>query len=476
MHNNYAKFLIDQIESCNIQAHFAYIDSKLRLTYKELAKKINGTMHALNQQHLVAGDYVILLPTDPTQFPILFLSCIAFGIIPLLIDDNTSTSTVDSLCLQIGAKTILTNIAPVDTEQALLYHQHTDDSVAFMLCTSGTTGNPKIVKHKHRCFFDIINATRGRYNINNTSVILATSKMSYGYGLFLNIIIGLASRCTVVLLDKTPTPTSICKKLEKYKITHFFTNPTMLSWIVNKSTISKLNTELQFVISSSEPLPPTLITRFYNKFRINLYNGYGASELLSNVIINDNLHNRFGSIGKPISGFEFLIVDQNGSQCGPNQPGVLLCKAPNICIGYLGRETSVDQDFPNGWFHTNDIVYIDEDGFYFYVGRKGQHVKISGQWTSAAEIENVIYSSGLVHECTVIFDINKHGLTSSTAYIVPCDNTKILPYELRANLLLSYSSHLVPKEIRLMKSLPRTSRNKRIIDPLILENYYVNQL
>jgi benzoate-CoA ligase len=476
--SNYVKYLFD-INAGRESAN-AFVDSTGYTTYSEWRVQSTAIAHYYQAQGLGAGDFVILAAKHNRMFPIVFTALVSLGIIPLLVDETADQETLTELSARICAKATITT---VDVEQLptapvsdIKFHDYQPDDLAFMLCTSGTTGVPKLVKHKHRAFFDIYQSTRGRYGLCQQDVVMATAKMSFGYGFALDIIVAPQEGCMAVLIDKPPTPNLVIDNIKTHQVTHFFSNPTMLGLLVNKSGATTLGNDIRYVITSSEPISDVIVEKFKAKFGIALLNGYGSSETMINTIINDDTHSRPGSMGKPIDGFEFVIHDKDNNECAIGIPGILMVRSPMISCEYYGQEHQANEHFPMGWFKTNDVAYQDLDGFYYYIGRNGQHVKINAMWTSAAEIENLLLSTNKISDATVTFAHDDNGLTKAIAYVV-LDNAHqtVTTAQLRGELLTRAKAHQVPKEVYFMQSLPRSKRNKRITNKQILDAHYADQ-
>ena len=142
--------------------------------------------------------------------------------------------------------------------------------------------------------------------------------------------------------------------------------------------------------------------------------------------------------------------------------------------GYYSATESQNLAFADGWFKTDDVVYQDQDGFYFFVNRNGLYVKINSTWTSAQEIENLLWSTGKINDCTVVFDKTDDGIFEALAFVVIKEEiqTTNIVLQLRSDLTKIAKSNQIPKKIYTLLALPRSKRNKRIIDKKILEEAY----
>jgi crotonobetaine/carnitine-CoA ligase len=155
------------------------------------------------------------------------------------------------------------------------------------------------------------------------------------------------------------------------------------------------------------------------------------------------------------------VIDEHGNNCTPNQAGQLLLKTNFTALGYFNAPEISSKSFQGEWLHTNDIVYQDEDGYYYFVSRSDHYVKIRGRLVSAVEIENIITSYDGVTECSTSFGLND-GVMEAFSFLV-VDDPLLDATAIRARMLTDgYSSHQIPKNIFVTKTLPKTPNGKRI--------------
>ena len=452
----------------------AFVDGQGSLTYDNVFKAAAGYRTYLSNNKVNAGDYIVVAIQNTRAVPIVFYACMLGGFVPIFMD-SADAAGIQRVKDITRAKFIISNeygdnfIAFPET--SILAHESNEwvpyswdaNQCAFMLCTSATTGAFKLVKHRHSTLFKIAKSHIGLYGISSDSVIMGTPKLSFGYGLAVNMVMSAWAGATSIVYDVGISAHAIFNYINSNKVTHFFANPTVYKVLLqsNHNTFTK---SLLYCISSSEPLPDVLIDKFKNKFNITLLNAYGSSETITNCCVIDNTESAGNSsIGYPIEGYQFKIVDDNFNLVEIGQPGVLMIQTDMISDGYYGT----DENFYNGWYYTNDICYKDLNGEYHFVNRKNQYVKIASTWTSASEIENLVLKVNGVKDVTVAFDTNEHGLTEAVAYVTV--ETDLKPHEIRAQLVKTAASHLVPKKVHVVNELPRTARNKRIFNNATLE-------
>lgn len=476
--NNFAHWVFERHQQRLDQV--SHIDSARSMTFAELQDQSQRLAASLRSHGLVAGDFAIIAQPTSCDFVVAFFACIQMGIVPVPIDENATHDFVTRLQQRLHAKIILgTKYAAIADNLSNVafseYYQYAKDQLCLLLCTSGSTGDPKLVCHRHEILYQLVNlAERSGYGIEQTSTLMCASKLSFGYSVSNNCIVAPGIGCQAVLYDQPLTPQQTATLVNVHKVTHLFAFPLVYNQLNDKAKV-ELGSHLTCCVVSTEPCPKITIDRFQQKYNRPLLNGIGWSELFWMATANTPNQNRPYSIGKPLPGLATRIVDEQGNDCEVGQPGMLLVDSGSTAIGYFDKLAANTATFDQGWMKTGDIVAQDANGFYWFVNRQGQYVKINSQWVSSQDIENTLLDTDQFKECTVVFDRNANDTLEAVAYAVPISND-VNPVRLRSDLLTRFKSHLVPKRIYLMPCLPRNARNKRVIDPDQLKRAYHDSL
>jgi acyl-[acyl-carrier-protein]-phospholipid O-acyltransferase/long-chain-fatty-acid--[acyl-carrier-protein] ligase len=186
---------------------------------------------------------------------------------------------------------------------------------------------------------------------------------------------------------------------ETYKATMLISTPTFCSSYVRRCTKEQF-AHLKYAIVGAEKLREPLRTEFREKFGIELFEGYGCTEMAPVVAVNrpnvrhgdaEQVGNKPGSVGHPIPGVAARIVDQDtGADLGTDKEGLLLVKGPNMMAGYLDAPDRTAEVIRDGWYVTGDIARIDDDGFIFITDRLSRFSKIGGEMVPHVRIEDAI--------------------------------------------------------------------------------------
>ena len=474
---NLAKLVFD-INKDN-EDRYAFVDLKYLLTYKDLRICSHNFADVLRTLGIKPGEKVLVSMTNTSEIPIVFYGCMIAGVTAIFVDSNDNDLTQSILRFtratifnsrivvddQGGIEYTIYN--PVDSKVPVEYYNWQADEESVMLCTSATTGLSKLACHHHGTLMHIAETHRNLYNIDHSSVIMGTPKLSFGYGLAINMIMSPINQATSVIYDRLITASTIFELLRDCKVTHFFANPTIYKLLLSTKAYS-FSDSVKYAISSSEPLPDIIVKTFRMMHGVTILNAYGSSETITNCcVLDDKNLASDGNIGRPLPGYEFRVVDDDGNECADGTPGVLMIRCDNIARRYYNTEHAAC--FRDGWYYTNDVVYKDDNSNYYFINRKNQFVKIRSKWTSASIIENLMLALDEVDECTVIFDTNEYGLLEAVAYVVSKD-PEIKQEQIRGKMLAKQiESQNVPGTIYFVSALPRSQRNKRVINKEILD-------
>ncbi len=269
------------------------------------------------------------------------------------------------------------------------------EDLLVLLYSGGTTGMPKGVMHTHYTFGANLHQFKNCEPIGSADTVIGVLPFFHAYGmLMLNY--SLASGATIVTMPHFDLETFL-SRIENHKITRIHVVPPIVLALAKQSVVSKYNlTSLRVITSSAAPLSSQLISEC--KQRIGncvVKQIYGTTETCVNMNAPDECYvNKSGSVGQCITNVECQIVDVDTQQpLGPNQPGELWVRGQQVMRGYLNNpEATALAIDPDGWFHTGDIVYADESGYFYIVDRIKELIKCNGYSVAPAELEAVLLS------------------------------------------------------------------------------------
>jgi acyl-[acyl-carrier-protein]-phospholipid O-acyltransferase/long-chain-fatty-acid--[acyl-carrier-protein] ligase len=275
------------------------------------------------------------------------------------------------------------------------------DDTATVIFSSGSTGEPKGVILSHFNIDSNIQAIGQIYRVllNDRLIGILPLFHSFGYTIFwfaANLGMG-------TVFHPSPLDAAIIGSLvERYRLTILLATPTFLQLYLRRCTPAQFGS-LRLVLVGAEKLPESLALSFEDAFGIRPMEGYGLTECAPVVAVNTfdwrepgyfQPGSRRGFVGQPLPGVSVRIVSSETYEpVGPDVPGLVLVKGPNVMRGYLGRDDLTRAAFHDGWYVTGDQGFVSEDGFLRITGRLSRFSKIGGEMVPHGVIEEALQES-----------------------------------------------------------------------------------
>jgi long-chain acyl-CoA synthetase len=342
----------------------------------------------------------------------------------------------------------------------------TEQDLACLVYTSGSTGEPKGVMETHACV-DFATGSIITY-LENTEddIVLNCLPLSFDYGLYQPLMV-FKFGGTLVLERSFMFPTAILRKMEKERVTGFPAVPTIFSVLVQMDLGVYDLSSLRYVTNTAAALPVSHIERLCAKFpQASLYSMYGQTECKRVLYLPpDELKNRPGSVGIAIPGTEVWIEGPDGQRLPPGSTGQLVVRGRHVMKGYLNkpRETACTFGpgrFPNeGLLYTGDLFSQDQEGFLYFVSRIDDIIKTRGEKVAPKEVENALYLIPSVVEAAVVGVPDELEGEAIKAYIVSSDPA-LSAKEVISHCKKHLESFMVPKYVEFRDSLPKGSTGK----------------
>jgi long-chain acyl-CoA synthetase len=208
---------------------------------------------------------------------------------------------------------------------------------------------------------------------------------------------------TVVLMTRFDAQAAL-ETMARRRVTLFAGVPTMFFALLRAPGAASHNLPLEYALSGGSAMPVEVLREFDRAYRVSILEGYGLSE--TSPVASFNLLDRprkVGSIGVPIEGVEFRLVDNDGRiLTEPGVPGEICIRGHNVMKGYFGKPDATAEAIKDGWLFTGDIAHRDEDGYYFIVDRKKDMIIRGGFNVYPREVEEVLYAHPAVAEAAVV--------------------------------------------------------------------------
>jgi len=348
-------------------------------------------------------------------------------------------------------------------------YQVDEDSTAWLLYTSGTTGFPKGAMLTHR----------------NLMIAALNSVIEYEYGTDernmvafpLCHVSGYTVTCTffrggLIVLCPMFEAELWLQLVEKHRITTTAMAPTMLNFVLQHPNLNKYDvSSLRGIGYGAAAMPVEVLRKAIDKFGPIVFSGFGMTELGGNVLTfpkSDHARAIRGeehlllSCGKPMVMAEVKVVDENGNECAPGVVGEIVVRGEQTLLGYFRNEDGTKKAYEGGWFHSGDMARRDEEGFFYIVDRMKDMILTGGENVYSREVEEVIYTHPAVSEAAVIglpdptwgenvcaVIVLKPGMTATEAEIIAAVKDRLAGYK-------------KPKRVFFIDEMPKTVSGKLI--------------
>ena len=472
------------------------------VTYRQLGEGVDRAGNALRQLGVRVEERVLLLLLDTPEFAISFFAAIKIGAVPVPVNTllkpgdyqymlNNSRARVaivsQSLYPQIHAipkeqLRYLEHIMVVGDPPAgtLSFSQLLDqnspeldakptnkDDAAFWLYSSGSTGFPKACVHlQHDMMVCAERYAKAILNICDTDRCFSVAKLFFAYGLGNALYFPLAVGATSILYPGPPKPQQVFETIERHRPTLFFSVPSnfasLLAYHRDDGREFDLSS-IRYAISAGEALPAGIFHRFKERFRVQILDAIGSTEVLHMFIANRPGAVRPGSSGRIIPGYEAKIVDENNRPIKAGEIGNLLIKADSTCSHYWNQHEKSKDTIEGHWIRTGDKYSQDADGYFWYAGRSDDMLKCSGVWISPVEIESVLIEHPAVQEAAVVGRKDQDDLTKPLACVVlknGMKGTSELAHELQEFAVTRLPTFKRPRWVEFRPELPKTATGK----------------
>jgi long-chain acyl-CoA synthetase len=286
-----------------------------------------------------------------------------------------------------------------------IFESREPQDTAVIIYTSGTTGKPKGAELTHFTLYMNSDIPGRLFDMQENDVVITALPLFHVFGLSSVMNTSVRFGGTMTLIPRFDAKT-VLEAIQRDHATVFEGVPTMFVALLNHPDVDSYDVStLRISISGGAPIPAEVMDAFEKKFGVVILEGYGLSETASTTTFNVSAEERKAySVGKPIWGTETQIWSEDGRRLprGKDNVGELVTRGSHVMKGYLNRPEATAEAFAGGWFHTGDLGYEDEDGFFFIVDRKKELIIRGGYNVYPREVEEVLYAHPAVAEVAVI--------------------------------------------------------------------------
>ncbi|MEH2080286.1 MAG: benzoate-CoA ligase family protein [Nostoc sp.] len=468
-----------------------YQDEKY--SYVQVKRFVQRTAQLFSHLNLERENRIAILAPDSPEFVFAFWGAIWLGAVPVPINTGSSVEDIRYILHDSRAKIFLTTqewqekLAPIQSQflhhilltdgtnsfisllfeqnETLAYAETSRDEAAFWLYTSGSTGRPKGVIHVHQSM--VVCAERYAKNtlgLHIDDITYSAASMPFAYGLGNTLYMPMAVGASTILSNAN-NAFDIITDIHRYQPTVLFGIPSVYTAILAIDEITTLDvSSLRLCVSAAEQLPKTIWLKWLDTYNHEICEGIGTTEFLHIFLSNLLGTCKPGSSGRPVSGYDIQVVDENGYPCPPNVIGDLEVKGESLMLGYWNRLPETRKVIYGNTMRTGDKYLYDAEGYFYFMGRKDDFFKVNGQWISPLEIEEVLHQHPQIFEVAVIPESdNGEQLTQIVAYVSLKTGQEPSP-ELEKNIQKFAKQRLphfkAPKIVRFLQQLPRTATGK----------------
>ncbi|MFZ1325071.1 MAG: long-chain fatty acid--CoA ligase [Candidatus Contendobacter sp.] len=471
---------------------------ELRLTFAQMNDRANRLANALRSAGVTKGDRVAMLALDGVEHLDVLFACGKLGAIhtalnwrlhwrelqqiladvtPVaLIYDDSFTEAVTQLAGAPSAvrywihldgsgisdsqdfNTLLANSPAAPCACKTL----TEEDIAAIVFTGGTTGLPKGAQISHRqvawnCLNTVI------HDLGRGDIYLNVFPMFHIGGLFVYTLPQIILGGTTILMKRFE-PERVLQWIEREKVTVFAAVPAMYQMLTQSAVWPEVDLgSLRFCTSGGAPLPVPLVEQYTREKGIRFKQGFGMTEFGPGLfaLAPEDAIRKAGSIGRPNFYIDARIVDSDNFPLGPHQVGELVLKGPSLASGYFNNVAAwaavIDAE---GWFHTGDLARYDEDWYFFIVDRLKDMFISGGENVYPAEIEAALYRHPAVFQCAVVGVPDARWGEVGKAFVVLKPQQAATTEALLAHLGEHLARYKIPRQVEFVAALPISAAGK----------------
>lgn len=476
------------------KAAFVEADGAQRtLTYGALHTESGRFAGALARHGVRREERIAMIVRDQIEWPAVFWGSLKAGAIPVPLNTLLSADVYETILADSRASILVVSeemwevVEPATRDNRYLrailvigdapemtesYRDFTadapvmetveafDDELAFWLYSSGSTGQPKGVRHVHGA----LKATCETFGdqvlgIREDDIVYSVAKMFFAYGLGNAVSFPMSVGATTVLFGGRPTPAAVYGILASHRPSILCAVPTLFAAMVQAAD-GKPEHSLRLCTSAGEALPRDVGEGWERLTGVEIVDGVGSTEMLHIFLSNRPGACVYGTAGEAVPGYDLRLVNEHDEEVADGEVGELLVRGPSSADGYWNKRAKSQATFEGMWTRTGD-KYERAEGRYTYCGRTDDMFKVSGIWVSPFEVESALIDHPAVLEAAVVARADEAGLDKPAAFVVLKDGASVPDADvLRDFVKDKIGMWKYPRWVEFLDELPKTATGK----------------
>ena len=460
----------------------------MEITYAELTNLTRSLGSNLRKAGIGFGDHITLVLPNTPEFVISYMAAIGIGATIVPVNPTYTSRELLHILADSDSKALIIEASNIDTyldkkdeypletiittgengnfnewitggSQPILTETSNDD-VASMVYSSGLTGYPMGAQLTHGNLDHNSGLMERVYHSNDKEMSLTVIPCFHSFSASINMLSILRLGGTVYLMRR-PDFKEIGQAISFAGITNMSAVPTLYYGLIYHPDVQNVSyAKMRFLIAGGSALPIEIYNSFKEKFGFEIMHGYGITEA-SPVCSVNNIYgiNKPASIGTPVPDVEAMIIDENGRRLAPGQHGEILFKGPNIMKGYYKRPMETADIIRDGWLHTGDLGYMDEDGYVYITGYKKDMIITAGFNVYCREVENVLAEIPGIRESAITGEPDLMRGAIVKAFVVS-DNPSLTENDVKHYARKQLAPYKTPRIVVFVDKIIRDEKGK----------------
>ena len=336
------------------------------------------------------------------------------------------------------------------------------DDTAVIIYTSGTTGRPKGAELTHWQLYMNCDVSGRLFGLERDDVAIAVLPLFHVFGLSSVTNVCLRYGGTLTLVPRFEV-TKVLEVMQRDRVTVFSGVPTMFIALLHAADLDRYDlSSLRVGNSGGASIPGEVIRAFEKRFGVTVLEGYGLSETASAACFNRFEARKVASVGRAMWGVEVRVHDEEDNPLPPGHDNVgeIVIRGHNVMKGYLNQPEATAEAMKGGWFHTGDMGYVDDQGFFFIVDRKKELIIRGGYNVYPREVEEVLYDHPAIAEAAVIGRPDDRLGEEVAAVVALKPGAQATDEEIIAFTRERIASYKYPRSVQFLDTLPKGPTGK----------------